>query len=448
MRRLRPAVLAVALGLVVVGGASGEVVARGVQDGMLALGSKGRPFVAYVRGTRVVISIRASTRRWRGETVGSASRGSRVMAFGVGASGPVAVIQNADGRSLVLVRRHGAGWQAIRLVSRLPAQISLGWPGLAFDRRGRPVVSYTRWNYVTLDTQLVLARIDARGRVRSERITREGFPKSAVPPPAVPVRVGGRMHVIESYGFRGVLGTFEWFPQRRTWIGFNLDSGVGDFPVGPVLAGLSRGGVLYAAWTESLVFFDKVPVTLAVRRHEASSEFVLDRALTRALVLPRSGPEIAANEWVGADELGLVGDAVVWAGMVLRETTGVELDGWIAGFAVAPRAGRDLLLAGPGGLSWFRAPRMLATRVSIDAVAEPDGAVHLSGNVRGVSGGRVTLYRERPGRARTAIGKAPLVNGSFSHLDRPPARPLLYRAVYRDPASGIPYAALLRQPVP
>ena len=74
------------------------------------------------------------------------------------------------------------------------------------------------------------------------------------------------MHVIESYGYRGVLGTFEWVPQKRTWIGIGLDAGVGDFPVGPVLAGLSPGGVLHAAWTVSLAFIGDAPVTLVERR--------------------------------------------------------------------------------------------------------------------------------------------------------------------------------------
>jgi hypothetical protein len=60
----------------------------------------------------------------------------------------------------------------------------------------------------------------------------------------------------------------------------------------------------------------------------------------------------------------------------------------------------------------------------------------------------VTILRERPGSPRESIGKVKLAaDGSFSLVDRPQARPLLYRAVYTDSATGIPYAALLRQPV-
>jgi hypothetical protein len=38
-------------------------------------------------------------------------------------------------------------------------------------------------------------------------------------------------------------------------------------------------------------------------------------------------------------------------------------------------------------------------------------------------------------------------DGTFSLQDTPPASPTLYRAVYVEPATNIPYAALLRAPV-
>jgi hypothetical protein len=86
--------------------------------------------------------------------------------------------------------------------------------------------------------------------------------------------------------------------------------------------------------------------------------------------------------------------------------------------------------------------------VNIDATANGAGSVLVSGRVRGAAGGTVTIYRERPGSARENAGSARLAaDGSFSLADRPQARPLLYRAVYLDPATGIPFAALLRAPV-
>jgi hypothetical protein len=46
------------------------------------------------------------------------------------------------------------------------------------------------------------------------------------------------------------------------------------------------------------------------------------------------------------------------------------------------------------------------------------------------------------------VGTATLTgDGSFSLVDHPPLRPLLYRAVYIAPSTGIPYGALLREPV-
>ena len=414
---------------------------------MLALGANGTPSVAYVRGTKVVLSTRAGKDRWRATNIGSAPAGSQVKAFTVGSRGPVALVQSADGRRIFLVRRVPVGWQTIRIAGSLPPGVRLGWPGLALDKKGLPVVAYTRWNSANFNSRLLLVRVDARGKLTSKRITYEGFPQSYVPPPAKPVVVGGRIDVIESYGYHGVVGTIEWYPNKRTWTGLFLDAGVGDFPLGPVLALHSRTGRVYAAWTESMLGIGEAPVTLAERGRLATSEFVLERALATGLALPASGPEVAANEWVDADELDLGGDAQLWAGTVVRGKEGIELDGWVAGFAAPPRGGRDLLLGGPAGLRWFRAARELSTRVRLDANGDEGASVQLKGTVAGVSAGRVTIYRERPGSARQAVGRPALSGGAFSFVDNPTVRPLLYRAVYTDPSTGIPYASLLRVPV-
>jgi hypothetical protein len=444
---LRASALAFGLALVAAGGSSAEIVARGVQDGMLALGANGTPYVAYVHGTKVVLTARTGKDRWRATNIGSAAAGSQVKAFTVGSRGPVALVQTADGRKIFLVRRVQVGWQTIRIAGSLAAGVRLGWPGLALDKKGLPVVAYTRWESANFKSRLLLVRVDARGKLTSKRITYEGFPQSYVPPPAKPVIVGGRIDVIESYGYHGVVGTIEWYPNKRTWTGLFIDAGVGDFPLGPVLALHGRTGRVYAAWTESMLGIGEAPVTLAERGKLATAEFVLDRALATGLALPASGPEVAANEWVDAGELDLAGDAQVWAGTVVRAKEGIELDGWIAGFAASSRGGRDLLLGGPAGLRWFRAARELSTRVSLDANGDEGASVQLTGTVAGVSSGRVTIYRERPGSARQAVGKPALSGGAFSFVDNPTVRPLLYRAVYTDPATGIPYASLLRVPV-
>ena len=443
---IRSAALGCAIAFVAAGGASAETVARGVQDGFLSLDAKGMPSVAFVRGSTLFVSTRATAGRWAQAKAASVPVGSTVTAFAIGAAGPVVLVESADVRTLFLVRRRSVGWQTTLLAGGLAPRFRLGWPGLVLDRAGLPVVAYTRWNGTTMNSRLLFARVDAKGRVTVKRITEEGFPKSLVPPPAAPVLFGGVVHVIESYGYRGVLGTLEWFPQKRTWLGLGLDVAIGDFPVGPVLAGLSPSGALHAAWTESMVSFGSAPVTLAVRRKLASSQLVLDRALVTGLALPSTGAEVAANEWVGPDELGLTGDDYLWAGTIVRGKSQVELDGWLAGLAVGPRGGRDLLLGGPEGLRWFRAPGRPLTRVTIEATDEGDGVL-VEGRVRATASGSVTLYRERPGEPRKAIGRANLSGGAFTFTDRPTTRPLLYRAVYTDPASGVPYAALLREPV-
>jgi hypothetical protein len=444
---VRSAALALAA-LVVAPGASAEIVARGVQDGMLSSASNGQPVVAYVHGSSFVVSTRVAANRWRAERVATVQGGSEVVGLTAGATGPVALVERGDLRKLTLYRRVGFGWQAVSLGGALPANVRLGLPGLVLDGQGSAVVAYTRWSGVNLDSKLMLARVDLRGRVRLTQITREGFPQSIVPPPAAPVIVGGRVHVLERYGYRGVLATLEWYPDKRTWTGLGIDASLGDYPVGAMYAGLSPAGTLFAAWTDSISLYEDAPVTLARRAQEASSRIVLDRALTTGLALPATGAEVAANEWVGGADLGLGGSNVDWAATIVRKNQRVELDGWIAAYGLAPHGGRDLLLARAGGLSWFRAPGRPTMHVTIKATAEADGRVRVSGRVSGVTSGQVAIYRERPGFPRQIAGHATIAGGAFAFNDKSSIRPILYRAVYTAPATGIPFAALLRDPVP
>ena len=444
---LRSAASVAAIALVTAGGASAEVVARGIQDGLLALDAQGTPSVAWVHNSTLFVATRTGPGRWTRKATATVPAGSSAVAFEIGAAGPVLLAQSGDDRTIVLVRPRGIGWQTIR-IARVGALFRLGWPGLALDRRGQPTVSYTRWNGPSLKSRLLVSRIDAKGHIATRRITQEGFPKSFVPPPSAPVLFGDVAHVVESYGYRGVVGTLEWFPSKKTWIGLGLDAGIGDYPLGPVFAGLSPGGIMHAAWTESMLTFDTeaAPVTLVDRHRFASSAFVLDRALTSALALPSSGPEIAANQWIGESDLGMIGDANLWAGTIVRGSSKVELDGWISGLAVAPRGGRDLLLGGPDGLRWFSVPQRVTTKVSIRASDNGESVV-LEGHVAGVADGTVTIYRELPGQPRTAIGHAQLSGGDYSFVDTPQQRPLVYRAVYTDAQTGVPYGALLRRPI-
>ena len=106
------------------------------------------------------------------------------------------------------------------------------------------------------------------------------------------------------------------------------------------------------------------------------------------------------------------------------------------------------MLGGAAGLNWYRSPRRLTTRVTIEASDQGDGTVDVSGGVSGVGSGKVVLYRERPSEKRVAVATVNLSGGAFSFVDDAPVvRPILYRAVYTDPRTGIPYAALLREPI-
>ena len=118
----------------------------------------------------------------------------------------------------------------------------------------------------------------------------------------------------------------------------------------------------------------------------------------------------------------------------------------MAGVGAGPNGGGHVLLGGRDGLRWFRVPHALTTSVTLEAT--DDGTnVSLGGHVRGAATGSVTIYRERPGEPRTAVGKAALSGGEFTFTDDPPVRPLTYRAVYTDPQTGLPYASLLRNPI-
>jgi hypothetical protein len=440
---MRSAGLAIVAALALAGGASAQVIAPHVQDGELAVAPDGTPFVAYVRASKLQIASRGAGGRWQTRGAGSVAPGAGLVAFAAGKAGPIAVLLGPDGRSLVLIR----GQRRTQLAGALPPGVTLGWPGLALDARGLPVIAYTRWRQSTHESVLVLARIDKRGRLSLQNVTSGGFPSSFVAPPVAPIFVGGRVHVIESYGLDGAVGTIEWHPRRRGWAGQYIDGGIGDYPVGPLLAATGAGGTVYAAWTQALLGTGDLPVTLAVHGRSIQSDFVLNRALTTGLAVTAGGAEVAANEWIAAGEMGLPGSAVAWAGTVVGHGRTIELDGWLADLAAAPRGARDLLLAGPSGLSWFRAPRPPQVRLSIEAAATGTGSVLVSGRVRGVAAGIVTVYRERPGSPRESAGTARLTaDGSFSLVDRPQPRPLLYRAVYVEAVTGIPYAALLRQP--
>jgi hypothetical protein len=437
-----------AVALAAAGSASAELVAR-VADGMIAVAPNGTPLVGYVRGQQLVIAQRTGRDRWKRQPITQVSRGSRLAAFKAGAAGPVAVIIGPSDRSLTVLRRQGKRWRKTPLAGPLGSDLSIGWPGLTLDRAGLPVVAYTRWHSRSLTSQLILTRIDARGKPHTQRVTTAGFPKSYTPPPAAPVIVrNGSVHVVESYGVSGAVGTIEWIPRSHTWIGLYLSAGRGGFPIGPIFAVPGRGGVVHAAWTEEFPgsLYGGFPVTLATHGRAITESIVSERGVTTGLAMTAHGPVLATNEWVAADNFSFAFPApdAVWAGTV-SGSGGSELDGRLAGLAAVPHGGaQDVLLSRADGLSWFRS-RSLPVHVSLIAEPRDDGTIALSGRVQGARGGHVTIYREHAKTRRETAGTVKLgAGGSFALVDTPRARPVFYRAVYVDPTTGIPYAKLLR----
>jgi hypothetical protein len=127
---------------------------------------------------------------------------------------------------------------------------------------------------------------------------------------------------------------------------------------------------------------------------------------------------------------------------------GSELDGRIAGLAAVRGGAQDLLISRAGALSWFRT-RTLPVHVALRAEQQADGIVAFTGHVEGAHGGHVTIYREQTKDHRDVAANVRLgAGGEFSFTEPVRSQPTFYRAVYVDPTTGIPYAKLLRDPIP
>jgi hypothetical protein len=422
-----------AVALAVTGSASGELVAR-VSDGMIAVAPSGTPLIGFIRGQQLVIAQRMGRDRWRQQPVTQVSGGSRLAAFKAGAAGPVAVIIGPSDRSLTVLTRRGKRWLKTPLTGTLGGDLSLGWPGLTLDRGGLPVVAYTRWHSRSLFSQLILTRLDAHGKPRIQRVTARGWPRSYTPPPAAPLIVrDGTVHVVESYGVGGAVGTIEWIPRSHTWIGLYLSAGRGGFPIGPLFAVPGRRRVVYAAWTEEFPgsLYGGFPVTLATHGREITEDIVSERGVTTGLAMTSHGPVLATNEWVAADNFSFAFAApdAVWAGTVTGRG-GSELDGRLDGLAAVPRSGaQDLLLSRPDGLSWFRG-HSFPVHVSLTAAEQGNGTIALSGRVLGAHGGHVTIYREHAKARREIAGTVKVsAGGAFALVDTARPNPVFYRAV-------------------
>jgi hypothetical protein len=409
--------------------AQGEIVAPTRADGLLAVAPDGSPRVAYLSGSDLVLAQRTSS-GWVSKGLGHAP--ARAVVFGLvvdGAGRPSVLVEAGNGAWLALASRG----RPLRVVARPAKGSSFGPAGLALDARGRPAFAYAVRRRST-KTFLRLVTTDARGRMRTHAITKGGFPSSTLVPGAVPVLVRRTLHVVETYTDAAI----DWGPKRGGgWEGQYLFASRSGSPQGKVGAAAS-GANLWSSWTEMTGDGPMVLLTLSAGTQQTFT--AVDSGIFVSLLLAGGRPEVGAYTWVQPAE-----SSFVYAGLLADENGPfAELDGRVDGYAATPNGSRQLLLATDSGLQWFAAPARPSTQVIVTA----DASGQVTGRVAGATAGVVQVYRELGSAGRVLVGNAQLApDGSFAVQDAAPASPTFYRAVYVDPATGIPYAALLRTPV-
>jgi hypothetical protein len=405
-----------------------EVVAGAAGQGLLAVARDGSPRVAFASGRDIAVARRTAA-GWRFTHAGRVP-GTRPVLSGL-------VVDRA-GRASVLVEAEDGSWLAlasrggkVQVVARPRAGASLGPAGLTLDAAGRPAFAYAL-QLRSGKTYLRLVTTDARGRLHLHGITKGGFPSSTIVPGAAPVLVRRQLHVVETYTDAAI----DWGPKARSgWEGQFLYASRTGSPAGRVGA-VASGATLWSAWTEMSA--ETLSVLLNLSAQTQSTTTAVEHGIFVSLLVDGGRPEVGAYDWA------MAGEVPVYAG-VLADTAGpfAELDGRLEGYAALPGGRRQLLLSTQGGLEWFESPTRPSIRVSVTA----DAAGLVQGRVQGPSGGLVQIYRETAA-GRAAVGSAALgPDGGFSFRDATPTSPTLYRAVYVDAATSIPYASLLREPV-
>jgi hypothetical protein len=193
---------------------------------------------------------------------------------------------------------------------------------------------------------------------------------------------------------------------------------------------------LWSAWTQ--VYADAL-VVLLTSSSDTQTTWTLTRGIFVSIAGGENAPEIGAYDWVN-----LADDWPVYAGLVVRGPSEAmwQLDGRLEGYLIARDGSRQLLLSREGALEWFRAPApsLPLIQVTMGAV---DQSGQLSGSVAGATGGTVEIYRELPHAARELVATSPIAaDGSFQADGLDPSPGALYRAVYVDPGTGIPFGFL------
>jgi hypothetical protein len=422
--------LAAALGLLALPVPAGaELVAPTQSQALLAVAPNGAPRVAFLSGRDVVVGRRTDA-GWKFTRAGRVP-GTRPVLAGLVVDGRL--------RTSVLVEAENGSWLALasrggrlRVVGRPTKGASFGPAGLTLDAVGRPAFAYAL-RRPSAKTWLRLVTTDARGRLHTHGITKGGFPSSAFVPGAAPVLVGRRLHVVQTYTDAAI----DWGPKSGGgWEGQFLFASRSGTPAGRVGAAAS-GAALWSAWSE--MTGDGVSVLLTLSAGTQQTATALEHGIFASLLVDGGSAEVGAYDWA------TLGDTLVYAG-VLADANGpfTEVDGRLDGYVATRTHGRQLLLSTPGGLEWFESPARPLVRVT----ASFDGS-GVTGHVDGATSGAVEIFRETAS-GRTLAGTAQIAaDGTFSFREPAPASPIpfLYRAVYVDAATGIPYASLLRTPV-
>jgi hypothetical protein len=415
------------LALVVPGAAFGEVVtaAAGAHEAALGVRPDGSPVVGYVEGRDVVLATRTAA-GWRSQTIGRAPFTGRVarLLYGRG-SRLYVLVEHVDYGWLRLFVRFGSRWRSLVLRSR-----GFGGPaGLTIDRAGRAVVAYATWSLSPSSrSTLFLVREQANGRLVTRQVTRNGFPPASSPPSATPVVLAdGSLRILEAVGGGSGAVVLSWRLERGRWWGKVVYANAIGLPLGPAFAS-PNGQTLDAAW--SVLYanagIEQVDALVGTPYPVSRSAVALTNAQVAGLVRGVAGIELAANERV----------AGLFAGRVLAGDAMTELDGPLLGFARGARDSRQLLGWRDAQLEWFETPALLTIRVTL---TEPVPGT-LAGRVAGASAGTVAIYDEAA-RPRALVATVPIATDGTFTLSAPSG---IYRAVYVDPATGVPYAAVKR----
>lgn len=396
------------------------------RDALLAVGPDGTPHVAYVTAAdTVAVAARAADGTWSAQPV--AVPAGTLLGF----DGTALLVEASDGSKLWLALAGADGAWQTRRIATAPRGGVLGLGGLATTATGGHVVAYASLRPPDRSS-LVLVR-QSGTRVTTKTLV-AGFPRTLDPPGAAPVVLpSGRVDVVETADGE----TIQWYFGPQGWTGqFLYANALGTN--GGVTAAVAppRAGV-WTAWTELFSSYGESHVIVALHREQTYTAILSHHAFVVTLT-PQL--EVAADDYVS-----LPGNRLAYAGEVLGIAgPPLELAGDLYGYA-PDGDGRQYLLLDAGGLEWFRTAAPPPERVTISAAPDPAG-IRLSGRVTGaVPGGSVELWKETPSGPVHADTLPLAPDGSDTVVDAPTGTPVVYRAIYRDPASGLPIAALDRE---